>query len=160
MRKICLLVMLCLVLCGCGARETFETVDDDLIQPVLGQQKDILLTVPEDAVEVRGSDGVLYLCDGYEVTAQVLSAGDLDGTLRALTGFGADALTVMETAASEMARYECAWSAAGETGDTVGRAVILDDGAYHYCVTVLADADDASGLLEVWNALFDSLTLA
>ena len=123
------------------------------------QEKSIILCVDESAVVLQGDTGTLYLCDGYEVTVEVLSAGNLSGTFQSLTGFGADDLTVVQTAAGDAARYECVWSAAGERGDLVGHAVILDDGVYHYCVTTLADAADAARLQPEWEALFASFAL-
>ena len=159
MRKCCLILVLCLFLCGCGVQETFETVEDDHAAAVMQEQKRISLQVEEDAVALQGDTGTIYLCDGYEVTAEILSAGNLNGTFQTLTGFGMDALTVVETSAGDTSRYECVWTAAGEQGDTVGRAVILDDGIYHYCVTVSAAAEDAAALQAAWQAILDSLTL-
>ena len=160
MRKCLLILILCGLLCGCSARETFETVEDEYVQSAMQPQKDILLEVDGDAVALQGDQGTIYLCDGYEVTVEVLSAGNLDGTVQTLTGFSMDALTVVETAAVDAARYECVWSSAGEEGDMVGRAVILDDGCFHYCVTVLADAGDAYSLQDTWQAIFDSFSIA
>ena len=121
-----------------------------------------LLTIPEEAtaVAVQGDAGTIYLCDGFEVTAQVLRAGDLSRTFRDLTGFESDGLTVMATAAIGWTRYECVWTSAGEQGDTVGRAVILDDGVYHYCLTLTADADDMSGLQDIFQKIINSYSLA
>lgn len=160
MKKCCLILVLSLFLCGCGAAETMETVGDDYVQSVMQSAKNILLTVDDEATVFQGETGTIYLCDGYEVTVEILSAGNLNGTFQTLTGFGADELTVIETAASQLSRYECVWSAAGEAGDVVGRAVILDDGLYHYCVTVLADADDAQALKNTWEEIFDSFMLS
>ena len=53
-----------------------------------------------------------------------------------------------------MPRYDCAWTAAGETGSRIGRATILDDGNYHYTMTVMADSADAGTLQETWQELF------
>lgn len=160
MKKCCLFLLCGVLLCGCGAQETFETVDDEYVQSVMQEQREVLLTVEDDAVVLQGDTGCVYLCDGYEVTVEILSAGNLSGTFQTLTGFGTDDLTVIETVGSGVARYECVWAAAGEGGDMVGRAVILDDGIYHYCVTVLADADDAPALQKTTEEIFDSFGLA
>lgn len=162
MKKCCLILIAVLMLSGCGAQETLETVADEYVQSVAAEQRGILLTIPEEAGAqmLQSETGTLYLCDGYEVTVQIMCAGNLSGTFQSITGFGVDDLTVLETAAADAARYECVWAAAGESGDMVGRAVVLDDGVYHYCVTVMADAGDAYALQETWQAVFDSFSLA
>ena len=43
MKKL-LVLMLMLFLCGCGAQESFETVSDEMVLPVLAQPREILLT--------------------------------------------------------------------------------------------------------------------
>lgn len=160
MKKCCLILMAALLLSGCAAAETFETLGDIDMSPVLREERSVLLTVPQEAQILQGDTGTIYLCDGYEVTVEVLSGGDLNGTLQNLTGFGTDDLTVIETAAADVGRYECVWTAAGEGGDVVGRVVVLDDGAYHYCVTVQSGAEDALSLQETWQEIFDSFRLA
>lgn len=160
MKKCCLILVFVLLLSGCSTAETFETIADDHVEAVMKEERSIMLTVEEDAMVLQGEAGTMYLCDGYEVTVEILAAGNLSGTFRSLTGFGTDGLTVIETAATDVTRYECVWSAAGENGDMVGRAVVLDDGIYHYCLTVLADAEDAHALQETWKEIFDSFCLA
>lgn len=159
MKKWIFILLMVPLLCGCSAGETFETVGDLYAEPVMQEQRDIFVAVPENAVAIQGDTGTIYLCDGYEVTVEILSAGNVSGTFQTLTGFGIDDLTVMETAASDTARYECVWASAGEDGDLVGRAVILDDGIHHYCVTVLADADAAYALQQTVEAILDSVQL-
>ena len=162
MKKVSMILVFVMLLCGCSAAPTFETMGDDHVQSVMQEERGVLLTIPEEAaaVAVRGDAGTIYLCDGFEVTAQVLRAGDLSGTFRDLTGFESDGLTVMATAAIGWTRYECVWTSAGEQGDTVGRAVILDDGVYHYCLTLTADADDMSELQDVFQKIINSYSLA
>lgn len=159
MKKLCVLLAMMLLLTGCAAAETFETIADVYGEQSLPEPKQVVLAIPEDAQAVAGSNGILYLCDGYEITVETLSAGDINATLRQLTGFESDEMTVMETSQMGLNRYECVWTAAGEGGDMVGRAVILDDGNYHYCMTVMATETDASRLRDTWKALFDSFTL-
>lgn len=162
MKKCCVIMLIALLLTGCGSAETFETVADDYVQSVMAEQRGVLLTIPEEeAPQIMHSDtGTLYLCDGFEVSVQVMNAGNLNGTFQNVTGFGVDDLTVIETAAADAARYECVWAAAGEGGDVVGRAVVLDDGAYHYCVTILADANEILTLQDTIQSIFDSFSLA
>ena len=39
----------------------------------------------------------------------------------------------------------------------VGNAVILDDGNFHYAVSVMADADQAAKLEDTWQHILDSV---
>ena len=42
----------------------------------------------------------------------------------------------------------------------MGRAAVIDDGSYHYCLTVMAAEEEAPQLRGTWQALFDSFTLS
>lgn len=152
MKKLCILLTCILLLTGCTAAETFETIADVYGEQNLPEPKEVLLSIPEDAQVVAGDSGMLYLCNGYEITVETMESGDINATLRQLTGFESDDLTVMETAQMGQNRYECVWTAAGEGGDMVGRVAVLDDGCYHYCVTVTGSAEN-SALQETFQAL-------
>ena len=160
MKKLFYVLVCCLVLAGCSVKEAFEVMGDDYT-PELPSQQQMVCMLPQEAAAqtVQNEYGQLYFCDGYEITMQTLPAGDLDKTLRELTGFGRNDLTVLQTGTAAPVRYECVWTAAGEGGDMVGRAAVLDDGNYHYCMTVMASQSDAAKLRETWKALFDSFTL-
>ena len=154
---ICLCFMVFLT--GCAAAETFETVADDLIQPVMAPAAQIGLELPESASTqtALGSDSDrLYFCDGYTVTVQTLDRGDLERTAKNLCGFDTDSLKIVETVNDGKKRWDWVWTAAGEGGDAVGRAAVIDDGNYHYCVTVMADAEEAGNLEAEWTELFRS----
>ena len=162
MKKLAILLLISVLLSGCGTRETFETVSDNVIQSVMGVEREVELQLPSHAASpvVNTDDGgKLYLCDGYALTVQTLSAGDLDRTVRSLSGFGADQVAVMETAMQSVKRYEWVWSAAGEGGDQMGRALVLDDGNRHYCLTVMAQAQAAGALESEWSGIFSSFRL-
>ena len=152
---ICLFVML---LSGCGAEETLETVNDEWIVPVMAQPRQISVRLPEDAVApVLEQEGhQLYMAEGYEIMVETLASGDLDATIRSLSGYGKDQLTVLETRQGDADRYDFVWTTAGEKGDRLGRAVILDDGDYHYCMSVLRDTGDTQIL---WRDVFASFSL-
>lgn len=163
MKKCWLVLVLTLFLTGCGAQETFETVSDVYDTPVMAQTGQLELALPKEAAvpSMESEDaGSIYLCDGYTLTVQTLAGGDLDRTLRQITGFARDQLTVMQTQSDGITRYACVWSAVGEGGDQVGRAVVLDDGSYHYAVTVMADFDDAGDLAKTWQSILDSAKLS
>ena len=162
MRNCVLVFLLALLLTGCGAEETFETIADELVQPAMAQPMEILVELPgETAMPAMESDnGRSYLAGDYEIHIQTLEAGDLNRTIKALSGFEKDSLTVMQTEQEGMDRYEFVWCCTGEDGDRLGRAVILDDGSYHYTMTVLRDASTTENTQIVWNDVFSSFSLA
>lgn len=160
MKKVCILLILVVLLSGCNVNTDFETVFDQLEAPVMVQMRKLDVTLPKEATAptLQSEEaGALYLCDGYTLSIQTMAAGDLDATLRNLSGFSREQLTVMETAKHGIKRYDCVWSAVGEGGDQVARAVILDDGYYHYTVTVMADFSTAGDLSAVWKEILDSV---
>lgn len=160
MKKWMLWMVLPLVLTGCASEETFETVADEQVLSVMATPKQIQVDLPEEAVApVLESEGEqIYLCDGYEILIEVKPAGDLTGTVRELSGYEKKDLTVMETQWQEVSRYDFVWASAGESGDRLGRAVILDDGEYHYCMSVLRDAEGEDSQI-VWDQVFSSFAL-
>lgn len=160
MKKVSILLALLLLLTGCGGNEVFERVED-VYAPVAETPKKLDLSLPKDAAvaTVSGSSGTLYLCDGYTVAVETLSGGDLNRTFKTITGFSSDRLTVMARAKDGITAYRCVWTSAGEGGDQVGRSLILDDGVFHYAVTVMASASDATALQDAWQSLFQSVTL-
>lgn len=156
------ILALALTLCGCGSQEVLETVADEQIVPVMAQPRQITVKLPGEAAlpAVESDSGRLYLCQDYEIALQTLSGGDLDATLRSVTGYGREELTVMETLRSSMPCYEFTWTCAGETGDRIGQGIILDDGNYHYVMTALWDAEKTENLQIVWSEIFSSYDLA
>ena len=161
MKKLWILLALTLLLCGCAAEETLETVSDDIIQPVMAQPGEISVRLPDNAVApVLESDSEqVYLSEDYEIIVETVGGGDLSATIQRISGYTPDNLTVMETAQEGAKRYDFVWASAGENGDQLGRAVILDDGNYHYCLSVLRDADTTEKSQIVWRDVFDSFKL-
>lgn len=157
MKKWMLWMILPLLLTGCKAEETFETIADEQVLSVMATPKQIVVDLPEGAVapvlETEGEQ--IYLCDGYDILIEVRPSGNLTGTVRDLSGYEKEDLTVMETQWQEVSRYEFVWASAGENGDRLGRAVILDDGQYHYCMSVIRDAQGEDSQI-VWNQVFSS----
>ena len=162
MKKIWIIVILVLVLTGCGATETFETLSDDIVKPVMGVEKQIVLTLPKSAAApvVNTADGSrLFLCDGYDLTVQTLAGGDVSRTVKRLCGYDMEKVTVLESSKGGQKRYEWVWTAAGEGGDQIGRAVVVSDGDYHYCICAMADAVTAGVLDQEWSSVFASVKL-
>ena len=161
MKKCAVFLLISMMLSGCGAEETFETVADEFIQSAAAPLREVVLELPEEAVlPASESDaGTLYLCDGYEISVQTLPAGDLEASVYQITGFSKDRVEVISTQPGTYRRYDLVWSTLGEQGDQVGRAAILDDGSYHYVLSVLAEADRAGEFEQVFRALFESYAL-
>lgn len=161
MKKWMYLLLMCFLLTGCAQEETFETIADEIVQPVMAQMREVIVTLPKEAAAPasESENGQLYLCDGYEIMLQTMAAGDLTATVRSVTGYTPEDLTVLEIDAGDWTRYELVWVSAGEAGDRVGRAAILDDGNYHYVLSVLADAQRVREYEGVWLELFDSYKL-
>ena len=136
-----------------------ETVSDEWVLPVMAQPGEIFVELPEDLVApvLQQDSRQLYMGPDYEIMLETLSAGDLNATIRALSGYEKEQLTVLETRQGDIDRYEFVWTTAGEQGDRLGRAVILDDGTYHYCMSVLRDPGDTP---VPWKNVFGSFALA
>lgn len=161
MKKIAILFAALLFLSGCARAETTaETVADVWEVPAAAEPREIHLELPGEALEcaMESETGRLYLGSSYDVMVQTLAGGDLSATLRELTGFSEDEITVIQTRTEYPKRWEFAWAAAGETGDRVGRGVIIDDGNYHYCLSALQDADVTDCQI-VWSEVFNSFGL-
>lgn len=159
MKRICVSILAVMILLtGCAPARVYETVSD--VPPIqLTQPAQVTMQLPSDAAVAtiyNGEGDRIYICDRFTVAVQTLSGGDLDSTLRTVTGFSRDALTVLQTGQQPL-RYECAFSCAGEKLQ-VGRAVIYDDGVYHYAVSVLADADIADTVQ--WEQVLESVQLS
>lgn len=161
MKKFVLILGLVLLLTGCAPAD-YETMADVYEEPERKMPANLLAALPPDATVLTmedGQTGSMWLCDGYTVSVQTLASGDLDATLRQVTGYGKDQLAVMERRQDSLKRYECTWVCAGEGGDQVGRTVILDDGSYHYALSLLTDAERAGELKEAWGQILDTVSL-
>ena len=162
MKKIWWLLLTAVLLCGCSAQQIVETVSDEWLVSTMAPQKELSIKLPANASRtvMAAEDGAqLYFCDNYTLSVQTASSGDLDKTLRDLCGYSSRQLTLMETKLGGVKRYDWTWTSAGEGGVQVGRGAVLDDGNYHYCVTVMADEDSSGDLDTRWDSVFSSLGL-
>ena len=161
LKRMCCCVLLACLLTGCGGEATFETVDDEQVMST-AIPKVIQVDLPEDTVlPVMETDtGELYICKDFEVSLQTLPGGDLNATIQTLCGFDAEAVDLVETVTDCITRYDFVWASAGETGDQVGRSAVLSDGIYHYCVTAMAPADRGAEYQEIWQGMFETITLS
>ena len=161
MKKWCVLLLLVFCLSGCGEAEVFETVQDEAVRPVMAEPGEIMLQLPEEAVlpAMETDSGTLYMCRDYDVMVQTLAGGDLDATVRQVTGYGLEDLTVITTAKGDLTCYEFVWTIASDIGEQVCRGMILEDGHYHYVLSAMTDASLTSEYQEIWNGLFESFGL-
>ena len=161
MRKWCVLLVMVLLLTGCADTEVFETVGDEVLLQVMAQPKQIQVTLPEDTVlpAMETENGTLYMCREFDVMVQTLDGGDLDATIRALSGFEREDLTVIETLRGDLDCYEFVWTATGESDEQVCRCMILDDGSYHYVLTAMVDAELVSEYQQIWNGMFETFSV-
>ena len=161
MKKWMMLLAICTMLSGCAPEETFETVADEIFE-VAAVPRQVAVDLPPEAAAPasESENGAIYICDGYEITVQTLPGGDLDATVRTVSGYGREDLTVLESGQGELKRYDLVWACVGEEGERVGRCAVLDDGNYHYVLCVLTDADRVPEYEETWSALFGSYSLS
>lgn len=162
MKKYAAILLLALLFSGCAARETFETIADEPVQEVMARPRQISVELPDNAVApvMEADTAQIYLSSNYEILLETMSSGDIRATVRSVSGYDAEKLTLLKTRQENADRYEFVWACAGENGDRLGRAVILDDGQYHYCMSVLRDAEDTEESQIVWSRVFDSFSLA
>lgn len=159
MRKWLLCLVFVMLLSGCGAKQTFETVDDELLQPVMAEVGTVELSLPPEAsaqTMLAEKEDKLYFCDGYTLAVQIMDCGDLNRTCRELCGYDVQMLNIVETAAQGQRRYDWVWTTVSEEGDCVGRAAVIDDGSYHYCVSLQTQAQLAGEMEEAWGGILRS----
>lgn len=145
---------------GCAGEATVETIADDIPVMAAAEPRQIQVELPDNAVApVLESDSEqLYFSEEYQICVETLSAGDLAATVKTLSGCDREKLTLVQTDQDNVTRYDFVWAAAGEDGDLVGRAAILDDGNYHYCLSVLRPAAGAESQI-IWQNVFSSFSL-
>ena len=161
MKRILVILLCLLCFTGCNATETMETISDDLAVSADATAAEIAVSLTgEEAALFCGEDGSkLYLCDGYCVMVQTLQGGDVAKSVQTVTGFSKENLTVMQTEKDGIISYEYVWCTAGEGEDQICRGVLLDDGAYHYAVTVMADYTQAGQLQSTWEEVLNSVEI-
>ena len=162
MKKVLTVLMMVILLSGCAAQETFETVTDLIpVQPVAAPQQ-FYASLPEEAATPtfqEDNGGEFYVCNGYTISKQILESGDLKKTVKTLSGKDTEELQIMKTKQDMCDRYDFVWTAAGEEGLQLGRACILDDGNFHYTLTVMAQEETSGQLMESMQDMFASCLL-
>ena len=161
MKKVVVLLLMAALLTGCRTQETFETVEDVIVEEVAAVPQQFFAILPEDAAAptFQSDTETLYVCDEYTISKQLLESGDLEKTITALTGKSKEELDVIQTVQDTYDRYDFVWTSAGEEGLQLGRACILDDGDYHYTLTAMSAEESSGQLREVIQEMFDSCKL-
>ena len=160
MKKVIAGMLIAMLLTGCGAQPTeFETVGT--MPPTEGIRAtagEIGVWLPEEAqAETLAGNGKAYSWEGCEVRIQTLTGGDIHRTVEQLTGMKYENLTVMAREYKDLQLYQTVWCSAGENATILGRAMIADDGNYHYCVSLTApESVDTSA---VYDRMVHSLTV-
>ena len=162
MKIILTTLVLALCLTGCGTQETFEQVEDvQMIEPVAAYQQ-FVVRLPDDAAAPTFQDDTgaeLYVCQGYTISKQTFDGGDLENTIKTLTGKSSEELQIIKTTHDTHDRYDFVWTSAGEDGLQLGRACILDDGNYHYTLSTLAQEQVSGALQKTFSGMYDSCKL-
>ena len=158
MKKLCLILCMLFSMTGCSTQTFLETVMDVYVPNLQQDKAKVQFDLPQDAAMLTssGSGDCLYMGEGYEIVLETFHAGDLGETLSSVTGFDQKKLTILELPGADYHKYYTVWSTVGEYGDSVGKCMILDDGVYHYCLSVITDADYTQQLEEMTKNLFAS----
>lgn len=161
MKKVMLMILV-LLLAGCAKADVYETVTDEVVQSVSAEPREILFDLAQEPVlpAMESDSGTLYLCGDFDVVVNTCSGGDLQNTVREVSGFLPEELTVIQTGNGDVSRYEFVWTSAVDNGQQIGRATILDDGNYHYTLSATVDAELIEEYQEIWNGIFESFQLA
>ena len=161
MKKLLIALIAMILLCGCAKQTSFETVNDVIDAPVMATNYKVELQLPEEAARPVLEDGgeMLYRCENYTIMINQLDGGDVNRTLKQVTGMDAASLTVLKTVRNGFPCYRTAWATAGEEEQKICRCVILDDGTMHHAVTVMADCEIADSLHQQWIHVMDSVVL-
>lgn len=162
MRKLIWIAVLGILLAGCAGEPVLETITDTLDVPAMARPREISVKLPGEASlpAVESDVGRIYTCADYDLAIQTMPSGNLNATVESLSGYTMEDLTILEREQDGVKRYDFVWASAGENGDQLGRAVILDDGTYHYTMTVLRDEDTTESLQVVWSEVFGSFSLS
>ena len=161
MKQVIIFLMMLPMLTGCAAQPTYETVNDDITIPEPAQMGQTFVELPAEAASptIESGSERLYMCGNYEIRIQTMESGDLESTVQAVSGYTKDRLTIMETQRNGMPCYEFVWASAGDEGEQVGRAAVLDDGNYHYVLSVMGTAENAWENYPVWLSMFHSFAV-
>ncbi len=169
MKKLLLFSLCALLLAGCAAEPTWETVDDTLESvaqtSAIGEEPfQIIFSVPMDAVLETFSQTdtrtVYTQADGdYEIEALVLPTSDIDEVIAELTGFSPDVVETIQTKRFEMPEYRFVWYSESDEGGYLRRADVLTDTEYSYALIFSAREETGTTYHACMNEVLDSFGL-
>ncbi len=167
MKKLVLLFLPLLLLCGCAEEPAIRETVSDTIEPVECWQSeayDILLEIPEDVAllpENPAQSGKTYVQeDGlYEIETQVFLASDAESAIHQLSGFRAEDLEVVCLSRFSMPEYRFAWYRPSDDGGRICRADLFCDGQQCYAVTVSVSEDAARMYHQLAAEVFSTVGL-
>lgn len=159
--------LLAAAMTGCGAQDTWETVDDVLpAEPVSAFAGAYRLgfAIPQDAQVIEQTENgeacVYGQTDGaYEITAQTMLSSTPDGAIRRLTGFAPEQLPVIKTKRFGLNEYQLVWYSLDEDGGRLCRADVLCDGALCYVLTFSVREELSAQYADTAREVFASLSL-
>lgn len=164
MKKWWILVPMALLLAGCSqpTEQVYETVGPIEYEPVAeAEPQYISVWTPSDAAveTLAGEDGgTLYSWSDCELRVTTVDAGDIQHTLETITGLDYDSLTVMNYRKDDTQYYETVWTTSSEDGIYIGRALVADDGNFHYCLSLTSP--EGSNTTDVYAEICGSFALS
>lgn len=160
MRKLAI-VLLALMLSGCT--DAYETVMDDHFVPERVEAGTVSFLLPEQASVYTMEDDAeakLWLLEDYQISTYVHPSGDIESTIRTLTGYERNVIAPICLEMGNVTRYECTWTTADGEGQQMNRAMILDDGNYHYALCLQGSAEASADYADEWNQIMASVSIA
>ena len=87
MKKLGILLLAAVLLSGCMAAPVYEELGNVDVHGEIPAVKTIVIDLPADASvqTVQGGSGKIYLCDGYDIMVETMTAGDQDRSIRSNT---------------------------------------------------------------------------
>lgn len=160
-RVVIMLLLVFIMFGGCQKGEDLEVIADDWKETLVQEPAHVQFNVPDDvSLEVMsGNDWKVYQGDYYQILVQHYPSGDLDRTLKDICGYTKEDLTVIEITGEDIDKYLFGWSAVSEEGELVGRCAVLDDGRFHYCLSVLVNAEKSGELRGIIDSVFASYSI-
>lgn len=161
-RYLILACMLMVLLSGCSRAEVvWETVDDEIVQPVSAEAPmQLVFDVPEDASLLGESDcwrAYAHPDGDYEIVAQTIPAAGLDEAVRAVSGYSAEELRAVLR--EQAGRCSFGWYVPEADGGRLCHAEILSDRDYYYALTFSVREDTGTTYHSTEQQVFASFGL-
>ena len=175
-RYLILACMLMVLLGGCSRPEpVWETVDDEIVQPVSAAEApmeivqpvsaaeapmEIVFDVPEEAELLGEADcwrAYAHPDGDYAIAARTIAAGDLDEAVYAVSGYSANELRAVLR--DQAGRCSFGWYAPEEDGGRLYRAEILSDHDYYYALVFDVREDAGTAYHSTEQQVFASFGL-